>query len=1149
MTIRVGLSHKTSYLYDRPVTLSPQVVRLRPAPHNRTPIVGYSLKIKPDTHFINWQQDPYSNYQARLVFPETTREFSVEVDLVADLTAFNPFDFFVEKYAEKYPFEYPDDLRKELGPYLKKLPQRLGIGKKFKELVEQIRKQDITINDYLVEINQLINKEVKYLIRLEPGVQKPEQTLKLGSGSCRDSAWLQVQVLRALGLAARFVSGYLIQLSADEKSLDGPSGPEKDFTDLHAWTEVFIPGAGWIGLDATSGLLTSEGHIPLACTADPSSAAPISGGVDECEVDFDFAMSVTRLHEDPRVTKPYTEEQWQKIEALGHQVDEELTRSDVRLTMGGEPTFVSIDDMASPEWNTEALGARKRELSGQLLKRLRARFAQNQDEGKGGGGGGVLQYGLGKWYPGESLPRWSLACYWRKDGVPVWNNLELMAQDDQRYGYNSQTAQTFIHELAARLGVGEKYIQPGFEDTWYYLWKEHRLPVNVDPFKNKLENKEDRARLAKIFEQGLQRVVGYTLPLGGIRNGGEIGEGGASWQSSPWSFRGDRMYLLPGDSPMGLRLPLDSLVWQAENKKTPFLERDPWDPREPLPQHFARHFQTSHPQNAGGVRAFNSRGNAEVQGYAGQSLALATKPRLADARTVPLPLVRTALCAEVRDGCLYVFIPPVERLEHYLDLVAQIEQTAAYLKTPVVIEGYSPPFDPRLNTLKVTPDPGVIEVNVHPASSWNELVSNTTALYEEARLCRLGTDKFQQDGRHTGTGGGNHIVIGGATPADSPFLRRPDLLKSLVSYWHNHPALSYLFSGMFIGPTSQAPRADEGRRDLVYELEIALSQLPEYKAGQQPYMPPWLVDRVLRHLLVDGTGNTHRSEFCIDKLYSPDSSTGRLGLVEFRGFEMPPHARMSLTQQLLLRSMLAKFWKEPYEHKLVRWGSDIHDRFMLPHFVMQDFKDVISELQSSGYPLQSEWFNPHLEFRFPRHGEVNLDGVRLELRQAIEPWYVLGEEATGGGTARYVDSSVERMQVKIQGMVNSRHQLACNGYLVPLHPTGRNGEFVAGVRYRAWQPPSCLHPNIGVHAPLVFDLIDRWNRKAIGGCTYYVSHPGGRAYDDFPVNALAAESRRIGRFFTNGHTPGRMDPQPSKQSLEFPFTLDLRWVNSGAVSI
>jgi uncharacterized protein (DUF2126 family)/transglutaminase-like putative cysteine protease len=1136
MAIRVALNHKTVYRYSRPVWLSPHVIRLHPAPHCRTPILSYSLKVKPTEHFINWQQDPYSNRLARLVFPQKTSELAVEVDLIAELTVVNPFDFFLEKYAEEYPFRYDPVLLRELGPYLEaQVP-----GLRLQSILRQFRHEKVRTIDFLVALNQDLQRRIKYIIRMEPGIQTPEETLRLQSGSCRDTAWLMVQLLRNLGLAARFTSGYLIQLAPDVKSLDGPSGAERDLTDLHAWAEVYLPGAGWIGFDPTSGLLAGEGHIPLACSAEPVTAAPISGlfstddesivdiepGLEEAaskaKDEFEFSMSVTRIQEDPRVTKPYTDGQWAEIEALGHQIDLDLQAHDVRLTMGGEPTFVSIDDMDGEEWTTAALGPTKYRRGDELIRRLRDRFAPS----------GFLHHGQGKWYPGESLPRWAIGLYWRRDGQPVWRDPTLIADEAAPKQLTPETARIFAERLAERLAIDPKYALPGYEDTWYYLWKERRLPTNVDPFDSKLENPEDRARLAQIFEQGLGKVVGYALPL----RRDYYTDGTAAWASGAWFFRPERMYLIPGDSAMGLRLPLDSIPWVSPSEYPHIYEQDPMAPRGPLPDRDALSRQARLPA---------SPGLREAQGVREQVLEPGPVRRrdrqrrevadLAPAQGESAPwIIRTALCTEVRGGALRVFMPPQRYLEDYLELVAAVEDTAADLGQPVLVEGYTPPHDSRLHHIKVTPDPGVIEVNMHPACSWDALVANTNALYEEARLSRLATEKFMLDGRHTGTGGGNHIVVGGPSPADSPLLRNPSLLRSLIAYWHNHPALSYLFSGLFVGPTSQAPRVDEARNDQIYELEIAFQQVPADRC------PPWLVDRIFRNILVDATGNTHRAEFCIDKLYAPESASGRLGLLEMRAFEMPPHARMSLAQHLLLRSLIARFWKEPYSDPLVRWRTEVHDRFMLPHFVGQDLEDVVYDLNRAGYPFRSQWFAPHLEFRFPRYGSIEQRGVELELRQAIEPWNVMGEEQVAGGTARYVDSSVDRLQVLVNGMTDPRHVVTCNGRRVPLHPTGTNGQFVAGVRYRAWQPPSCLHPTIGVQAPLVFDILDTWAGRSIGGCTYHVAHPGGRGYDRFPVNAYEAESRRISRFFKFGHTPGPMIAGEEKINRDFPFTLDLR---------
>ncbi len=1177
MSLHAALNHVTHYSYDRLVQLGPQVVRLRPAPQCRSNVISYSLKVEPAGHFINWQQDPFANYQARLVFPEKTREFKITVDLVVEMAVYNPFDFFLEPAAENFPFQYDALVKEELAPYLAVEP--------LTPLVEQYlakidRKTQRTI-DFLVYINQLVAKDIRYLIRMEPGVQTPEETLQLAAGSCRDSGWLLVQLLRRCGLAARFVSGYLIQLTPDVKSLDGPSGTDHDFTDLHAWCEVYLPGAGWIGLDATSGLLAGEGHIPLACTPQPSGAAPIEGLVDEAEVEFQHHMAVTRIYESPRVTKPYTEEQWAEVLALGEQVDAELVDGDVRLTMGGEPTFVATTDRDAAEWNTDALGPTKRGYAAELVHKLRDEYGQ----------GGFLHFGQGKWYPGEQLPRWALSIYWRADGQPVWANPALFADERLPASYTSEDARRFTHLLATKLKLSTEFIEPGHEDVWYYLWRERRLPVNVDPFDARLDDELERARLRRVFDQKLDSVVGYVLPLQ-TDEGPRLG--GPSWSTGPWFFRDARMYLIPGDSPMGYRLPLDSLPWVSKSDYPYFNERDPMDTREALPT--AQAVRARYAALVGGATTGapfgTTAGTAGMPGHPGALNYLAGQagPGGEAARRLQSPLAggtgqgasaqaepadfvrspnrfesahwitRTALCVEARDprrangpkaelvgsksGILYVFMPPLARLEDYLDLLGAVEATAQELGVQIVLEGYPPPRDPRLKILQVTPDPGVIEVNIHPAHNWGELVQHTEFLYQAAFESRLSAEKFMTDGRHTGTGGGNHFVLGGATPADSPFLRRPELLASLILYWHNHPSLSYLFSGMFVGPTSQAPRVDEARNDQLYELEIALREIRRNREIHGQDMPPWLVDRTLRNVLIDVTGNTHRSEFCIDKMYSPDSSTGRLGLLELRAFEMPPHARMSIVQQLLMRALIARFWNDPYLAPATRWGTELHDRFLLPSFVKMDFDDVIREMREAGYAFDAAWFAPHFEFRFPMVGQVQSNSIELTLRNALEPWHVMGEEGAIGGTVRYVDSSLERIEVRVTGLNESRYVVTCNGRALPLQPTGTAGEYVAGIRYRAWAPPSALHPTIGTHVPLVFDIVDTWMKRSLGGCQYHVAHPGGRNYDTFPVNSYEAESRRLSRFFRMGHTPGTMMVPPATinvpGSREFPFTLDMR---------
>ncbi len=1100
MSVRVAIEHTMSYRFDRAVALFPHVVRLRPATHSRTPVHSYSLTVSPSEHFINWQQDPFGNHVARLVFPQPSRELTLTVDLIAELTVINPFDFFVEESAERYPFAYDASMERDLAPYMHAQAPgpRLATW-----LADQppLEAGGTAIVDYLVALNQRVSATVAYTTRMEVGVQTPEETLEKALGSCRDSAWLLVHALRQLGLAARFVSGYLVQLRADEAALEGPSGPAADFTDLHAWAEVFVPGAGWIGLDATSGLWAGEGHIPLACSADPMEAAPVSGATGPCEVSFEFTNVVRRLPGPPRVTLPYTDDQLARIDALGRAIDIALVGDDVRLTQGGEPTFVSVDDMESPQWTTAADGDDKRVLAETLARRLLQRFAP----------GGLLHHGQGKWYPGEPLPRWQIGVLWRADGEALWADHGLLANPDLAGTATGTGAEDLARTITAWLGLPDGTPLAAYEDPLHTLLAEARLPggdppaIDVDPTVGSTVDTDARlARIAEIDGRGSGGPAGWAIPLHPVP--GEK----VAWSTTTWTLRRGHLVLMPGTSPMGLRLPLDALTWRpapADPDLSPFADRFPQATRAAMKERLRRQADTQEPEE------------------------------------VPI----TALCVEVRDGHLRVFLPPLATVDQAVDLISVVESAAATLGAPVVLEGYPPPVDPRLNRLVVTPDPGVIEVNVQPAASWPELVDIIDGVHADARATRLGTETFHLDGTHAGTGGGNHLTLGGPTAADSPLLRRPDLLRSIVTYWQHHPSLSYLFSGRFIGPTSQAPRIDEARHESLYELEIAFAELDRNTAVQDQGKPrPWLVDRLFRNLLVDITGNTHRAELCIDKLFSPGTERGRLGLLEMRGFEMPPHPRMALVQAVLVRALVARFWADPYRAPLVRWGSGLHDRFLLPWYVEGDIGEVVDDLNRHGFAFEADWLAPFLEFRFPRIGVADVAGVRLELRAAIEPWSVLGEEVRSGGTSRGVDSSVERMQVRADGFLPDRHLITCNGVAVPLQPTPVPGRFVAGVRYRAWQPPASLHPTIGVHSPLVFDIVDRWSSRSLGGCAYHVSHPGGRTYDRFPVNANEAEARRASRFVVGGHTPGRVDIDAlitagrAAASTEYPCTLDLR---------
>jgi len=1055
---QVALHHRTEYRYDKAVTLGPQVVQLRPAPYCRTPILSYALQVTPEDRLLNWQLDPHSNWSARLLFPTKTSEFVIDVRLIADLNPINPFDFYLEPGCDQFPFAYAAGLASDLEPYCAAEP----LGPLQQAFLDRFRKATLIGPDgrdskygtvsLLLDLNREVRDAVGYTTRIEPGIQSCEQTLSLRSGSCRDSAWLLVQLLRRLGLAARFVSGYLIQLAAE-------GGPQTDTADLHAWAEAYLPGAGWIGLDPTSGMMTAEGHIPLVSTPQATQAAPISGTAEPTNVEFTYTMTVERLYEAPRVTRPFSEEEWERVEAVALAVDADLAAQDVRLTMGGEPTFVGIDEPESPQWHIDALGPLKRTRGLDLIRAIREQVAP----------GALLHFGQGKWYPGEPLPRWALSCYWRADGVPVWEDVSLIASDGASFGFDLADALRFGQALTRRLQVSVENLLPAFN------------PDSAD-------------------------AAGYLLP---IRR--RQWDDALHWSSQPWFERPERLVLSPGDSPIGFRIPTEAVPWVAPDELVYEYEAAPLEDKAKLPAKDRR-----------------------PELFAVTPAADPLPPLSSTAETATV-LIRTALCIEAREGRIHVFLPFASQLADYLDIVAAVEDTAAHLSMPVWVEGYTPPIDGRLRFFSVTPDPGVLEINLPPAADWPELVRLQTLLFAEAARNRLTAEKFNYDGTHLATGGGSHIVVGGATVFDSPFLRRPELLRSMVAFWQNHPSLSYLFSGLYVGPTSQYPRVDEARLDALYELDIAFANLPKADC------PAWVVDGLFRNLLVDLSGNAHRAEFCIDKMFPPEGQGLQLGLVELRGFEMAPHVRMSLLQSLLVRALLAMFWKTPFEGSLIRWGANLHDRFMLPHFVERDLGEVLGALRRAGFALEEKWFGAQFEFRFPRLGSVSADGLELELRHALEPWNVLAEETVSGSTVRTVDSSMERLQVKLSGIVTEgRYVVACNGRRIPLTPAGTAGEAIAGVRYRARRLSKSLHPTVPVHAPLVFDLIDTWNAKSVAQCTYFVAHPQGMLYNGRPANAEEAEARRNERFQIAQSLPASIAIPAPEINPVFPMTLDLR---------
>ncbi|MGO8998398.1 MAG: DUF2126 domain-containing protein [Polyangiaceae bacterium] len=1078
--MRLLLQHRTHYGYDRPAALGPHTVRLRPATHAKAKIETYALHVAQPCG-LRWQEDPAGNHVARVTFEagERVTAFDLLVEMAIDIRPVNPFDFFVDTRCDKMPFEYPSEIARDLAPYLDRSDPAYAMGPLFEEFVSRVPRVVKTI-DQTVALNQAVNERLRYVIREESGVWTPEQTLAEGRGSCRDSAVLLVAALRSFGLAARFASGYLVQLTDEGMIPDQPRGVARDVVDLHAWAEVYLPGAGWVGLDATSGLLCGEGHIPLACAARPGAASPTDGTSDVPAKEVTFEMKVGRLGHEPRPTAPFPEETWTELLAAGDRADAVLSEHGVELTVGGEPTFTSRLHPEAPEWNGEALGDTKWEQGVALTEALRERVAP----------GGVILHRYGKLYPGESLPRWALDILARRDGVPLVKSRQSIVRGPSSVA----DARRLIEALAERLGVARELVLPAFEDPWHQLREEARLPVGVDPLHTDLRDSEERRRLARLLDRGLGTEAGFVLPLS---------SDGGRWCGHKWTFRRERLYVVPGDSPIGLRLPLDSI----EGGPPPVPEEEAYDgPPDPRRGDLAE---------------------GEKQG----------KVQAAEAKSAPRHGVRTALCVEPREGRLFVFLPPLPSAARFQELVQAIDATSASLDLRVVLEGYPPPKSPDLVHIAVTPDPGVLEVNIPPTRTSREHAALMEAVFDAALHAGLHTEKYQLDGRQSGSGGGNHVTLGGPTPLASPFVKRPDLLASLLTFVQNHPSLSFLFTGLFVGPTSQAPRPDEARHDALYELEIALARA--FEPGSES-SPPWLCDALFRHLLVDVAGNTHRAEICIDKLFDPATPHGRQGIVELRAFEMPPHVRMAVAEVALVRALVASFARTPYRAPLVRWGQGLHDRFLLPTWLWRDFEDVLAHLEQAGLAIPREAYRAFLEHRCPIVGALQARDVSLELRNAIEPWHVLGEEMSTTGTARFVDSSMERVEVRVEGLVPERHTVTVNGHALPLRATGVAGEHVGGVRFRAWAPPHSLHPHLGIHHPLRFDVVDTWAKRSLGACGYHVWHPEGRGYAAPPLTRFEASARRAQRFTIEGQSPYPVVARPASAHADAPYTLDLR---------
>jgi uncharacterized protein (DUF2126 family)/transglutaminase-like putative cysteine protease len=1032
----IQLTHITEYQYDKKIQIFPQYLRLTPSNHCKLPIDSFQLDISPQEHFIHQQQDVFGNQITRVAFKKASDFFKITVNLKVHWLNLNPFDFLIDQYAENYPFDYANNIQ----PYLTHYLIQAEPSETIKQWLIQYSPNTKNTIDFCCEVNKTLYQEIQYITREDPGVQSVSTTLETKQGSCRDTAWALCELLRAYGFASRFVSGYLLQLNKKTNS--------NTDSELHAWTEIFIPGAGWIGLDPTSGLLTGQQHIPLCGAPHPNDAAPISGKVQACHATMKHKIVIDALETaESRANKTSTTV-WKKIHALGLMVDDSLATHHVNLTMGAEPTYLAEDNCHAPEWQTEAWGTDKACRGWTLLQNLGQRFSPK----------GLCFTSQGKTYPGEAIPRWAYHYYWRKDGENLWN---LPSQPHHQYDLN--TAFTFLKTLAKTLKLPENAIQTAYSDFEYEAWRqEYTRKKNT-----------------------VHSMAAYVLPL--HWNNQKMG-----WITCQWKSMEKHIFLIPGESAAGYRLPLDRLISYSDPRFELSPEKSLFEKDKPLPssEQLSKMIEARYhctPSND----------------------------------TILKHTLRTAVCIECKGNELYLFIPPLSQLESFIDLIKSIEYTSKKTKISVLLNGYCPPIDNRLNYFSVTPDPGVLEINIHPSKTWQEIVEKNRIIEEEAKKCHLTTTKTMPNGRIIASGGGNHITLGGETPNESPFLQRPDLLQSLISFWQHHPSLSYFFSGLFVGPTSQAPRIDEARHDSLYEIELAFQQLSSKK--NKPY---WEIDRLFRHLLTDMTGNQHRAEFCIDKLFCPDSESGRQGLLELRAFEMAPTPQETLLQILLVRALLITFWQEPYQQPLIRWGTQLHDRFFLPHFLWADLADILNILKKQGYPFELEWFQTFYDFRFPLLGNLYAHNICLELRVALEPWHVIGTGCQN--TSRTVDSSLERIQVKITGLIPQQHQICCNGIVLPLHCTGMQGEYIAAVRFKARKNPITTHPNIPLHTPLQFDIIERQHQRAIASCHYH-SH-----------NMNDVEIAISDHFEIISPSAKLVTPIEATVDPEFPFTLDLR---------
>lgn len=1103
MTTRVALSHHVGYVFDRQIDTATLWLRLRPAPHTAAQLEAYSIKVHVQQPWLTWVRDPFENHLGRLDLPEPFSRISFDVEFIAVLDPVNPFDFFVEPLANDFPFEYPDQLRKELAPYL----HQESCGPAFTDWLNELDRSPRYLVEFLTHMKDHVCENLTMQSAAEAKPIDLDVVIQQGGGSSRDLAWVLTQSLRAIGLAARFTSGYLISLATDENG-DISEDDTGDNARLHAWSEVFLPGAGWIGLDPSLGIFTAENHVPLASAPDPFRTVPLVG-IDQQRVEsYQNEIRLRRL-KPISPAMPVSETHWRDIAATGRFIDASLNAKQIGLCSSAEVNFVSAVNAGAPEWTNQTLGEDKLRVAYALLNRLRTKWASS----------GAVHLCQGEHIQGEKTARWRLSCCYRGDDRPVWRNSELLECGQNAFRCaTSLDARQLAATLAGNLGLSKEFVIPAHEDRLHQLSNNPMLS-NYLPSGDELRDPLQREHLANQLSATQAAPAGYVLPL-------RWDSCAEAWTSGVWKFRREGLYLLPGDFSLGFRLPLHSLAKHTTEPDDIATEPSPFEEKSLLPE----------------VYGEISARQIDL-GPAMEETAIADRGRSGLAP-------RTAICVESREGVLHVFLPPIHYVEHYVDLVGAIESAAESLGLPIVLEGYEPPQDRRLKRFVIEPDNGLLRLFLPAASSWQEQSELYETAYAEADEVGLDCEHGgRRDDVRQRPNSYTTLTLGGPTPSASPFLNQPQILRSLIAYWQKHPSLSYFFSGTLIGPSGNAPRPDEGRDDALYELGIALERFPKDS------YPPWMPDRLLRHLLADASGNMHCAETRVDQLYAPERQSRRQGQIMLRSFDMPSHHRLASLQALLVRALIAHFGRQPYTKPLIAWHSALHDRFMLPQVLWDNLGTILCELGESGFPLQHDWFAPLLEMNFPSLGSVQIGDIMLELRRAHEPWPLLAEEVAGGGMARFIDVANERIQVRVSGMAPDRYLVACNQELVPLHPGAIQGDYVAGVRYKVCQPPSTLHPTVAPITSLVFDLIDTWTGRAIGGCTYHPTPPrswavgvtGAPTIPDRsgrqPTTRLApltlAATPVAGTFIATGSGVQPVASPRQRVNQRFPYTLDL----------